>query len=62
MVFGFGAVYTWLNVSLTFITLRQLSSVVVFWFRAIISLIVTALFIFSILRSRSFFTLYVEAP
>ena len=49
LIFGVGVVYYWLHVFLSFMTLRQVSSLPVCWIRVICSLIITAGFIFSIL-------------
>jgi len=44
MVFGLGIVYIWMQVALSFITLRRLSSLLVCWLRVIFALITTAMF------------------
>ena len=44
MAFGLGTVYVWMNVALSFITLRRLSSLFVCWVRVVFAAIVTAMF------------------
>ena len=49
MTFMLGPVYTWMQVYLSFITVRQLSSKIVCWLRVILSLVLSVTFPFSIL-------------
>ena len=43
MAFGLGIVYAWMQVTLSFITLRQLSSMLVCWLRVVLSVIATVM-------------------
>jgi len=45
MAFGLASVYIWMQVALSFITLRRLSSLLVCWLRVIFALIATAMFV-----------------
>ena len=51
MAFGLACVYFWMDVILTRITLRQLSSSFVFWSRLICTIFASIVFIFCILTA-----------
>ena len=51
MAFGFGCVYMWMQVPLTFATRPELSSLFVSFVRVVLAILASIIFIFSILRA-----------
>jgi len=53
MIFGFGLIYVWMHVALSFYTVHKLSSMFACWFRVILSVIITLAFIACILPAQT---------